>query len=1223
MRISRQLALLTTVLATLAVVAAPALASRPHEFSGTLGEHCLVEPGCTGAALFAPTAVAVNEATGDVYVLDKGETPGAHGRVVVFNKTGVFVSEFDGSGTLGEGTAAGSGTEPGEIPTGRFEAPEAIAVDNSCVLRKRDDAELTQKECEKQDPSNGDVYVADTGEHHRVIDKYSAEGKYLGQITAGEQPLQIHGLDGVAVEITGTVVVYTERPQIYLYSNRNPNLYTTAITPQPFGAEPLEPLGFAVDSKGNFYGASFQSGIPRVTKWGPGGEVLIEELGSGKPTGVAVQQTSDTSIIDTGKRLTVFNPEGSEAVERLGEEGGEEHLQAGAGVGVSAVEGFIYVADPLAGPVVVFGPSQATVPKVEGQSFKEVAATEAIVAATINPRSETNEAATEYHFQYGRCTTATTCESSGYEANVPVPDGQIAADFETHEVSVRLEGLQPGSTYHFRAIVKNAHGEGQPGVEGTFTTQTIGGELVLPDDRGWELVSPPDKQGAKIEPLTQYGVVQAAASGNGITYLANAPTEASPQGNANLVQVLSRRAAAAWSSRDIAIPHSGATGHPLGDGPEYKFFDLELSNSAVQPFGEFVPELSEEATESTAYLHNLGGSCGSFCFHPLVTGKAGIANVPAGTVFGEEELCRPAAEGNAFLVCGPQFLGATEDLSHVVVKADDAALTPGSDAIGGLYEWSGGQQLAPVSVLPGQEAATRESGLGSLGSISARGAISSDGERIAWTREKTETLYLRDMAREETVQVDAAQTGCGSCGSGKGKFQVASADGSKVFFIDHSKLTTDSGAAPGGGTPTDGQFDLYECRITIEADKLHCDLHDLTPKHGEEGAAVQGGILGASKDGSYTYFVAEGIQSEEANARGQKAQPGKANLYMRRDGTTRFIATLSMQDNNDWVEVPAKQPTRVSGDGRYLAFMSQEPLTGYDNRDRASGQPVAEVYLYDAETNRLECASCEPSGERPVGVEYKKTDPRNGGLVGGFEIWSRHGLVAANVAGWTGMTGGLPRSRHQPRYLTDEGRLFFNSIDALVPQDANGTQDVYEYEPPGVGNCEESSVTYSARSGGCVSLISSGSSARDSAFLDASESGDDVFFLTSAKLSPIDVDTARDVYDAHVCNDSPCISYAGSETPPCTTEASCKPSPTSQPSIFGAPASSTFQGLGNPAPAATAAKQVTKKTLTRAQKLAAALKACRKKVKSKRAGCEKAARKKYAPPKRPKKKGRK
>ena len=47
-----------------------------------MGERCLGEP-CTKAQLLAPAAVAVNEATGDVYVLDKGEAGGAHGRVAM------------------------------------------------------------------------------------------------------------------------------------------------------------------------------------------------------------------------------------------------------------------------------------------------------------------------------------------------------------------------------------------------------------------------------------------------------------------------------------------------------------------------------------------------------------------------------------------------------------------------------------------------------------------------------------------------------------------------------------------------------------------------------------------------------------------------------------------------------------------------------------------------------------------------------------------------------------------------------------------------------------------------------------------------------------------------------------------------------------------------------------------------------------------------------------
>jgi hypothetical protein len=226
------------------------------------------------------------------------------------------------------------------------------------------------------------------------------------------------------------------------------------------------------------------------------------------------------------------------------------------------------------------------------------------------------------------------------------------------------------------------------------------------------------------------------------------------------------------------------------------------------------------------------------------------------------------------------------------------------------------------------------------------------------------------------------------------------------------------------------------------------------------------------------------------------------------------------------------------------------------------------------------------------------------------------------VPGWTANGQAGTRSRHQPRYLADSGRLFFNSAGALVPQDSNGTQDVYQYEPIGVGDCSSSNPTYSARSEGCVALISSGRSTQESAFLDASESGDDVFFLTAAELSPIDVDAALDVYDAHVCTTAePCISYASVQSPPCTSEASCKASPTPQPSIFGAPASATFVGVGNlPAPVMAVVKP---KALTRAQRLAGALKGCRKKKPgSKRAVCERQARKGYGAKKKAKKRAK-
>jgi len=247
-------------------------------------------------------------------------------------------------------------------------------------------------------------------------------------------------------------------------------------------------------------------------------------------------------------------------------------------------------------------------------------------------------------------------------------------------------------------------------------------------------------------------------------------------------------------------------------------------------------------------------------------------------------------------------------------------------------------------------------------------------------------------------------------------------------------------------------------------------------------------------------------------------------------------------------------------------------LTGYDNRDAVSGKPDQEVYLYDAFTGHLVCASCNPTGARPVGKQLDNEHATEA-FLGGERAWESNKeahWLAAILPGWTEIGNGV--SLYQPRYLSDSGRLFFNSDDALVPQDVNGTWDVYEYEPPGVPEgehaCTSASATFSGRSGGCVGLISSGTSARESAFLDASEGGGDVFFLTSARLLPQDFDTALDVYDAHECTGaSPCFPSPAVQPPPCGTADSCKAAQTPQPSIFGEPSSATFNGQGNVTPA--------------------------------------------------------
>jgi hypothetical protein len=418
-----------------------------------------------------------------------------------------------------------------------------------------------------------------------------------------------------------------------------------------------------------------------------------------------------------------------------------------------------------------------------------------------------------------------------------------------------------------------------------------------------------------------------------------------------------------------------------------------------------------------------------------------------------------------------------------------------------------------------------------------------------------------------------------------------------VFFTDTQRLLPDSG---------ESGLDLYECEIVEGAGGLECRLSDLTPSHAGEPAEVQDELPGASEDGSYVYYVANGdLTPGEGSVHGNCTGLGSANgatcnLYVaHQNGSrweTKLVTVLSAEDFPDWNGQNSEtflgvMTSRVSPDGQWLAFMSQRDLTGYDPLDTKTGKPDEEVYLYHAGVEAsgalgrgsLVCASCDPTGVRPTGVEYKKMHYGADGI----QVWSETQGIAASVPAWTAYTPlEGDRALYQSRYLSNSGRLFFNSNEALVPQDINKTGDVYEYEPPNVGACSTAAPTFGERSNGCVGLISSGTSPEESLFLDASENGEDVFFLTAAKLVEQDYDTSLDVYDAHECStsQSPCPQPSAQAPPPCTTAEACRPSggreSNQQSAIFGSPASATFQGPGNLAPLqALTPKKTTKKTV--------------------------------------------
>jgi hypothetical protein len=1070
-----------------------------------------------------PSAVAIDEANGDVLVVD-GE------RVVdVFKYTTLggyeFVRKITGTPGRGFGEEFISGV---------------AAVGGE---------------------GDGDIYVGAGS----VVDQFSSEGVYLGQLTGFNRPTS------VAVDPSSGDVVVANNSTVDVFG---PNIVIPDVITGP--AADLTPYSATLTGTVKLDGegeatCQFAWGTTPALEETPmpcTAPVTEEE----SPVHVTLSQATHTKLQpDTtyyyrlqaaNRKNGILNP------------GGPQEPQPECEGQPAALACF-----KTPGPV------------IHEESVVEVTNSTATLQARIDP----DGAATSYYFQYATkdtedCTPS-TCTALPGEPGVGIGSGTSDAGVEQ-----QLPGLPGGALYHYRVVaVSEVPIEVAPGKlevqavsfygpDETFTTQGAGA-FGLPDGRQWELVSPPVMRGARISPLNSgFSTVEQAASGGGaITYAANLPTETDVRGYVAGVQMLSTRGAGGWSSRDLTIPHSSTV--PVGldfEGfQDYPFFSEDLSLAVAQQIGLAFTALSPEASEQTPYLYETG----SGAYTPLFIGCPAVgepcapsveehADVPRGTVFGNscgKNVNTGKPTGYA-TVCGPRIIAVSPDAKHVVL---------GGGGESDMSEWSGGS-LTPI-------------GEGYLGSVEGGGgitnirhAISDDGSRVFFStaipggQNGEHHLYMRDVSNSVTVQLDVPEAGCvkaGTCGRGgaQPEFQLASSGGSRVFFTDLQTLTE-------GARGSNGEPDLYECEIVQDA----CRLSDLTPS-----AGIQGLVIGASDDGSWVYFVSGGVLGDGAQ---HGAVAGGHNLYVAHDGVARLIAVLSSEDSSDWAggsgaTALRKLTARVSPDGEWLTFMSQRSLTGYDNRDASSDALDEEVYLYGAEGERLTCASCNPTGARPHGEQYGKGEFYLSSipLVGGEGEWENKTWLAANVPAWSARPDSL-ENFYQPRYLLDGGRLFFNSSDALVPKDVNGQEDVYEYEPEGAPAVEHAcssasgsgSVVYrpvrvfaveghrGEEGAGCVGLISSGTSAEESGFIDASESGADVFFITASHLVPQDVEGGVAMYDAHECaGSSPC--FAETAAPPaCVTVEGCRAAPEPQPAIFGEPSSATFSGAGNITPTSTA-----------------------------------------------------
>jgi hypothetical protein len=722
----------------------------------------------------------------------------------------------------------------------------------------------------------------------------------------------------------------------------------------------------------------------------------------------------------------------------------------------------------------------------------------------------------------------------------------------------------------------------------------------LPDCRAYEQVSPVEKAGADAVTVQSLFPAQSSACATAepcsVVYMNGASAFDGSQGNELPNAYRSIRGPDGWETIPLTPPTLQA---PANSRAKVSYaFSPDLSQAVLR-----VP-LQQLTSDSPTGVYNLfarradGG-------YTLVNSSAPPEAPPPG--------CGACFEGQDV----PAFAGASADFSHVIFEANDSLVegAPG-EGVESLYETASGRVrlvgILPDGMIPAQGATAGggieavEQHAGELG-----GAISQDGTRVLFQaaadaggpdpqQAGATELFDRIGDGSSTVEVSAPAPGArpsdcetkeAICNPEPARFWAASADGSVVFFTSRAALTKDSYTGKEAISRAEREEEEKEerekgtarARQNAGSDLYRYDvqsgsLTDLTADEaaGPNGASVLG-VLGSSTDGSYTYFVATGRLGGQGAA-------GQANLYGWHEapggpGTVSFIATLgapsSAEEANieaaragpgiayhsdvaDWSARPTESQAYVTPDGRHVAFMSVMRLTGYDNEDPITHQADHEVFEYSSDTGRLECASCDPSGSLPLGSAF---------------IGAR-------------LTERMSTPFHQPRALSDDGsRLFFSSPDPLVSGLSGGSIKVFEY------------------ASGAVRLISGAGSGSDDLFLDASASGNDVFFATREPLAPSDTDELVDVYDARVDGGMPAPATI---QPPCQL-GTCQ-GPSSQQPSFPEPASVSSLGSGNLPPPTPS------KPLTIRQRLARALAKCRKlKAAKRRSACIAATKRRYAP----------
>ncbi len=728
-------------------------------------------------------------------------------------------------------------------------------------------------------------------------------------------------------------------------------------------------------------------------------------------------------------------------------------------------------------------------PTVEGTVATQVRTNSANLRGAINPENE----AVSYHFNWG--TTAGYGDTTAVDA--------LAAGIDTVVGFGEVEGLTPGTTYHYQIVATNGTGTTM-GPDETFTTPAQ--EPGLPGKRGYEIVSQYPTGGLPKVPTV--GEPDISPDGNHVVFSSIGPLPGSPTPLADQIggtwMYDSVRGEGGWGVSSTEVARSGSQAGVSVDTRHI----LTITKVSLDP--------DDQNEAQDVYMREPDGE---------FTWVSRDPRIPVGT---------PQTAGGQMQYAGgslssiPVGSTLTPDGSTAVFTStrslSDLDTTPNNTLR--LYKWHKGDGVTFIGMRPDGSLPSGAAGSGytTLPNGYPYG-LSRDGKRalIAARRGDTfqdgNTLYVQTDG-EPTVEVVKDEVG-GELPQGE-PFDLtyrgaAWDDASRIFFTTASRLTADSSA----GAVGNGDLDLYA--YSVADDKVR----DLTPRFdglntaeivpGYRGRAL--GVLWSSQDASRIYFVSDARYPVAPSPTGELPSAAGRNLYMAElEGIDdpiklRFIGSLGAGDGGNWKPQWGERTSYGSPDGSYLAFASEEDLTEQPLGDSS------QMFVYDAVNGTLECASCPTDGSLPA--NDVNAYPSENGEEYGFR-WQFNG--------------------GRNHWVSTDGTVFFDTASALLPADQNAVEDVYEFR------------------NGQLRLISAGTGSNPSRYENASSDGVNVLFTGFEALAVQDKEPGQPkLYNARVGGGFAKVI----EPPSCDINAgACEGAGTSAPERIGA-GSAQFEGPGN------------------------------------------------------------